>query len=695
MKRFETKDIRNVVVVGHGGAGKTSLAEAMLFDARTVTRLGLAGTDSSSFDYEPEEIRRQGTIQTAVGWVEWQKRKINLIDTPGDLNFIVDTRTSMALAADVATLVVSCPDGVQVGTEKVWEFCEALALPRVIFINKMDRDRADWEACVADLRASLSDKVVLVQLPIGRASDFAGVVELMSLRAIRFSDDGTQASPGDVPAELADAARRAHEKLVEEIASSDDTLLETWLGTGELRQDELVQGLRKAILTGSLVPVLFGAAGKNLGIQPFLDFLATECPAPDMRGARPGTDEHGHLIERAASTEQPFAGRVFKTLVADIGKVSLVRVLSGRLAADSTVYNADTGGHERTGAIYALVGKKRETVTEVSAGDIIGLAKLKGTKTGHTLCDEKAIFRRPPIDVPEPVIKYAVRPKSKGDDDRLGAKLHDFVDEDIALRVERDPFSKEILLCGMGQSHVEVTVEKLRRHGIEVELLPPKIPYLETIKGRAQHVEGKHKKQTGGKGQYAVCTLHVEALPRGGGFEFVDAIVGGTIPRQFIPSVEKGIRDRMSRGVVAGFPVTDVRVTVVDGKFHDVDSDSRSFEMAGSKGFQAGFRACRPVLLEPIVELEITCDDSSMGDVMGDINARRGRVLGMESRGKGQVIKATVPMSESLKYAADLRSMTGGRGSFTVAFSHYDELVSHLADKVISAHKMAHEAEEE
>jgi elongation factor G len=691
MKRYDTQDIRNVVWVGHGGAGKTSLAEAVLYVAGGATRRGVAGTDSSNFDYEPEEIKRQGTIQVSVGYAEWQKKKINFVDTPGDQNFLVETRIAMQVAADAAIVVVSCPDGVQVGTEKVWQFCEELGLPRAVFVNKMDRERAIWDTCLDDIRKTLSDKATALQLPIGAESGFEGVIDLLHMKALRFSEDGREVKTEAVPAGLAAEAQQAREKLIEDIASSDDALLEKYLGTGELSEEEVVAGLKKAMNSGALVPVFCGSAARNAGIQPLLDLIVAEFPSPDTRPARAGDDGKGHTVERSASVDQPFAGRVFKTIGADIGKISLVRVLSGKLTADSNVYNSTRETTERTGSLYALIGKKRETVPEVAAGDIIGLAKLKATKTGDTLCDEKAPIKRPPLDVPAPVIKYAIRAKSKNDEDKLGAKLHDLQDEDVALKIEHDQASKEVLLGGMGQSHIEATVEKLRRLGVEVDLLPPKIPYLETIKGRAKNVEGKHKKQTGGKGQFGVCFIDMEPLPRGGGFEFVDAIVGGAIPRQFIPSVEKGIRLRMGKGVVAGYPVTDVKVTLFDGKYHDVDSDSRSFEMAGSKGFFAAFKLCKPALLEPVMVVEISCPDENMGDIMGDINSRRGRVLGMESTGKSQVIKAHVPMSETLKYAADLRSMTGGRGSFTVAFSHYDELPAHLADKVIAEHKVQEE----
>ncbi|MFH0902613.1 MAG: elongation factor G [Pseudomonadota bacterium] len=693
MKKYDTKDLRNVVLAGHGGSGKTSLAEAFLFDAKAVTRLGAAGTDTSTFDYEPEEVKRQGTIQTAIGYVEWQKRKINFVDTSGDQNFLVETRVAMQIAADAVVVVVSCPDGVQVVTERVWQYADDAAMPRIVFVNKMDRERADWDHCLADIRKSLTEKASPLQIPIGTETGFEGVVDLLSGKAYRFIGDGRQVQEEDPPAAMVGAVTKAREKLIEDIATSDDELMEKYLGSGELANDEITIGLRKAIASRALVPVLCGSASKNIGIQPLLDLLASACPAPDTRSDFQGVDGKNAPAQRPPVEDAPFAARVFKTMGADIGKISLCRVMSGKLAADSTVLNANRDASERTGALYAMTGKKRDTAAEVAAGDMIGLAKLKATKTGDTLCDDKNVFKSPDLDVPQPVIKYAIRPKTKGDEDKLGAKLHDLQDEDVSLRVERDQVSKEILLAGMGQSHIETTVDKLKRFGIEVDLLPPKIPYLETIKGRAQNVEGKHKKQTGGRGQFGVCYVNVEPLSRGGGFEFVDAIVGGAIPRQFIPAVEKGMRDRMNRGVIAGYPVTDVKVTVFDGKYHDVDSDSRSFEIAGSKGFQAAFKQAKPILLEPIMNVEIVCPEDNMGDIMGDINSRRGRVLGMESKGKNQVIKTQVPMSEMLKYSADLRSITGGRGSFTIAFSHYEELPPQLAEKVVVESKVQEEEE--
>jgi elongation factor G len=444
-----------------------------------------------------------------------------------------------------------------------------------------------------------------------------------------------------------------------------------------------------------VIPVLCGSAGRNVGVQPLLDAIISGVPSPVDQPPRKGTDPKTKgEVERKCSESEPFSAFVWKTAHVDLGRMTYLRIYSGRLTGDMTVTNPNRDTSERAGTLYALYGNKRENLTEAGAGDIISLAKLKDTRTGDTLADAKAPIQFPAPSIPQPVISFALRPKSKGDEDKVAAKLRDIVDQDPALQIHHDQQSKEILLAGMGTIHIEANVEKLKRYGVEIELLPPKVPYRETIKGRAQNVEGKHKKQTGGKGQFGVCYINMEPLPRGSGFVFEDKIFGGAIPRQFIPAVEKGMRDRMTRGVVAGFPVVDLKVELVDGKYHDVDSDARSFEFAGSKGFQSAFRQCKPALLEPIMKLEVVCPDENMGDIIGDINQRRGRVLGMDSRGRNQVIKANVPMSETLRYAADLRSITGGRGAFNIEFSHYDELPSNLAEKIIAEAKVAAEEED-
>lgn len=692
MKSYAANEIRNIALIGHGGAGKTTLAEAILFCTKTNQRLGRVDDDTSTFDFEPEEQKRKTSISAAVGHVEWKKTKINLIDTSGNGSFLVETRIALDVA-DAALLVISANEGVQVYTERTWDMAEEVNLPRCIVVSRLDRENSDFDTALENIRKDLTTKAVAVQLPIGKEGAFSGVVDLMANRAYRFSGEGRDVSVGDVPGDMADAVKKAREVLYEAIASADDALLEKYLESGTLSDEEAHRGLASGIRSRAIVPVLAASAGLGVGIQPLLDFVVDALPSPLDRAPWKGT-ENGKEAVRAAEANAPVAAYVWKTASSDIGRLSILRVLSGKLQSDATLVSVNHDSKERFGQLYALQGKSREAVAEAFAGDIVAVAKLKVTKTGDTLADEKAPFALPRPNIPAPLITYALHPKSKGDEDKVAVKLNEIIDSDVAVKVSHDPTSKEILLGGTGQVHVEVIVDRLKRQGVEVELLAPKVPYLETIKGKAQNVEGKHKKQTGGRGQFGVIYIDMEPLPHGGGFEFVDDIVGGAVPRQFIPAVEKGMRNRMTKGVIAGYPVTDVKVRLFDGKYHDVDSDARSFEIAASKGFQAAFKQAKPCLLEPIMKIQIQCPSDSMGDVIGDLNHRRGRVEGMDATAKGEVIRATVPMAETLKYASDLRSITGGRGSFSIEFSHYDELPSNLMEKVVAESKMAAEEEE-
>jgi elongation factor G len=696
MKKYEAGDVRTVALIGHGKSGKTSLGEGFLFDAKVTTRLGKVDEETSNLDTEPEEIQRKSSMQLALGYCEWKKRKINFVDTPGDANFAADAQLGL-LAADAAIVVVSAPDGVQVGTERSWALAKERDLPAAVFINKLDRERSNFEQALDEVKQALSEKAVALQLPIGNEQTFSGVVDLLRLKALTFEGDGKTVSEGDIPADMQDAASTAREQLIEAIASTDDELIEKYLETGELSEEEINRGLASGLASGSFVPVLCGSASRNLGVQPLLDFIADVFPSPLARPPLQGKAPDGADVERKAAADGPVAAYVFKTIGTDLGRVALIRVVSGTLTADMTLDNTSKGGKERVGHIYALCGKKRETVEQAAVGDLIGLAKLKDTHTGDTLCDDKEPIVLAQPELPEPVITFALRPKAKGDEEKVASKLHDMTAEDTSLRLERDPSSQELLLRGMGQVHIEMAVDKLKRLGVEVELAEPKVAYRETIKGKATDVEGKHKKQSGGRGQFGVCFIDMEPKPHDKEaeepLEFVDKIFGGAIPRQFIPSVEKGIRDRMSRGVIAGFPVVDIRVTLKDGKYHPVDSDGRSFEMAGSKGFQEAFKRANPVLLEPVMELEVICPDENMGDIIGDISSRRGKVLGTESRGRNTVVKAQVPQNEVLRYAIDLESITAGRGHFSLAFSHYGELPPNLAEKVIAEAKV-HEDED-
>jgi elongation factor G len=693
MKKYETKDLRDIVFVGHGKSGKTSLTEAILFDTKATTRLGKVDDETSVLDTEPEELKRKSSIQCSVGWCEWKKIKVNMVVTPGDGNFAAEAEMGVT-AADAAVVVVSAPDGVQVGTERGWDLADRRELPRAVFINKLDRERADFERTVKEVKEVLTDKAVPLQIPIGKEQAFSGVVDLLAQTAYTFEDDGREVKSVEIPADLKDTAEVAREELIEGIASTKDELIEKYLETGELTQDEINEGLATAILDGSLVPILCGSGTRNIGVQPLLDLVVNAFPSPAQGRPAEGKDHSGNVVTRKADASEPMSAQVFKTLAADIGKIAVLRVASGTLNADSTVINASRDAKERIGQIYTMVGRKRDTLDEAVAGDIVGLAKLKETKTGDTLCDDKAVVIYPMPTIPEPVISFSIRPKSKGDEEKVGTKLNELLEEDIALRLTRDQASKEMLLSGMGQIHIETVVEKLRRMGVDVELAEPKVPYRETVKGKATDVEGKHKKQTGGRGQFGVCFIDMEPKPKDSEvvddpLEFVDAIFGGSIPKQFIPAVEKGVRERMGKGVIAGFPVVNIKVTLRDGKFHPVDSDGRSFERAGSKGFQAAIKEANPVLLEPIMQLEVICPEDNMGDIIGDLSSRRGKVQGTEAKGRNQIIKALVPQAEVLRYAVDLESLTAGRGAFSLSFSNYEEVPSNLAEKIIADAKVA------
>jgi elongation factor G len=692
MKSYAANEIRNIALIGHGGAGKTTLAEAILYCTKTNQRLGRVDDDTSTFDFEPEEQKRKTSISAGVGHVEWKKTKINLIDTSGNGSFLVETRIALDVA-DAAALLVSANEGVQVYTERTWDMIEEIGLPRCIVVSRLDRENSDFQNALENIRKGLTTKAVALQLPIGQGTDFQGVVDLMTMKAIRFANEGRDVSVGEVPSDLADAAKSAREALHEAIASADDGLLEKYLESGSLTDEEARKGLAQGVRSKAIVPVLASSGALCVGIQPLLDFIVEAIPSPLDRPAWKGTQADAPA-ERVPDPNAPVAAYVWKTSTSDIGRLSILRVLTGKLQSDATLVSVNHDAKERFGQLYALQGKLREAVAEAFPGDIVAVAKLKVTKTGDTLADEKAPFALPRPNIPAPLITYALHPKSKGDEDKVAVKLNEIIDSDVAVKVTHDPQSKEILLGGTGQVHVEVVVDRLHRAGVEVELLAPKIPYLETIKGKAANIEGKHKKQTGGRGQFGVVYIDMEPLPHGGGFEFVDDIVGGAVPRQFIPAVEKGMRNRMTRGVIAGYRVTDVKVRLFDGKYHDVDSDARSFEIAASKGFQAAFKQAKPCLLEPIMKIQVQCPSDCMGDVIGDLNHRRGRVEGMDSTAKGEVIRAHVPMSETLKYASDLRSITGGRGSFSIEFSHYDELPGQLMDKVVAESKMAAEEEE-
>jgi elongation factor G len=692
MKKYDVKSIRNICLVGHGGSGKTSIAEAMLFDSGLTTRLGSVLDETSNFDTEPEEIKRGGSISSGFATLEWEKRKIVMLDTPGDNNFFFDSRNSLS-SADIAAVVVSSVDGVQVMTEKMSDYAEEMGLPRIIIVNKQDRERADFNGTLNDIKETLTKRAAPFTIPIGAEDDFKGVVNVLKKKAYGFPADGSnKIEEIDVPADMSDEVERAREALIEVIAESDDVLMEKYLETMELSDEEISEALPKAIMAGLLVPVVTTSATKNVGIQPLLDVICERFPSPADRTPRKGLNGEDE-VECKPAEDVPFSGSVFKTIQDKFtGNLALIRVWSGTMSADAGFYNSSTDTKERFGQVLVPTGKKQEVANDAVPGDIVAVAKLKKTSTGDTVCDDKNRVVFPSLPKLQPIISYALRAKDKNDEDKLGQALNRIAEEDPTLFVVRDAEAKETQISGMGQVHIETSVEKIKRKfEVDVELLPPKIPYRETIRKKVENIEGKHKKQSGGRGQFGVCYINLEPLPRGGGFEFANNIVGGSIPRQWIPSVEKGVVGRMDRGVIAGHQLVDVKVTLYDGKYHDVDSSDMAFQMAGSKGFKVGVEKAAPYLLEPIWNLEVVVPDECMGDVMGDISQRRGKVQGMDAKGKNQVIRAQAPMSELLLYGPDLDSISGGRGAFTVGFSHYDELPMNLAEKVIAVFKSEEE----
>ncbi|HAX98815.1 MAG TPA: elongation factor G [Candidatus Atribacteria bacterium] len=695
MNAYETKDIRNIAITAHSGAGKTSLGEAFLFNGKVTDRLCRVDDGNSALDYEPEEIKRKTTITSSFHCLKWKKKTINIIDTPGDTNFITETFSSLSIA-DSAVLLIDAVAGVEVQTDRVWRDTSENNIPTLIFINKMDRERADFFSALKSIEDNLGAKLVILQLPIGKESNFRGVVDLITQKAFLFSNDGSgEMTKVDVPDELKDETITYREKLVEAVAESDDALLEKYLDSGELSDEEVNTGLRTGILKKFFSPVMCGAALLNMGIQPVLDLIVDNFPSPQDRLSRKVKNSKTGAEEvLQISSDGPFYGFVFKTISDPYtGKLTVLKVYSGVLNSDSTIFNISRKVKEKIGQVLKLEGKSQKPINLAVAGDIVALAKLKETTTNDTLTDGKSDLVFEELKYPTPAIFYAINPKSRGDEDKLSGALARLQEEDPTVQFSRDEQTKEFLISGMGQIHVEVVVEKLKRKfGVEVELKTPKVPYKETIKGKTR-VQGKYKRQSGGRGQYGDTWIELEPVPRGKGFEFVDKIVGGVIPKNYIPSVEKGIVETMAQGVLAGYPVIDIKVTLVDGSYHEVDSSDMAFKIAASMGFKKGFMEAIPILLEPIMEIVITVPEECQGDIIGDLNSRRGRVLGMDPKNKNQVIRAHAPMAEILDYDHTLKSITRGRGSFTMIFDHYEELPSYLSEKIIADAKKEKEEE--
>jgi elongation factor G len=690
----KTTQIRNVVLIGHGGCGKTSLAEALLFGAGATSRQGKVDDGSSVLDYEPEEIKRKITISSAFHHYHWKKYSVFLADTPGDDNFLSDTRATLHVG-DNAVVVVDAVDGVKVGTEKVWQAANRYNLPRLAFINKMDRERADFHQALKEIREVLEVQAVPILLPIGREADFKGVVDLISQKAYLASSGGTKLEATPIPDDLKDEAEALRGDLLNFAAESDDALIEKFLEEGELTPEEIYQGLRVGTLKGNFVPVLCGATRDNLGYPQLLDAINLYLAAPEDRGEIKGVNPANQQeVSLEADPDGRLAAQVFKT-VADpyAGRLSIFRIYSGTMQADSTVFNANRGVPERFGQLFLLEGKAQKAVPSLGPGAFGAVAKLKETVSGDTLTAETNPLTLPAIPSSRPMVTFALEPKKQGEEDKVFTAFSKLIEEDPSLNLTRNAETKEILLSGVGSVHIEATAEKLKRKfGVEVNLKPPKVPYRETIKGTVK-VQGKYKRQSGGRGQYGDTWLEMEPLPKGSGFEFVDKIVGGAIPRQYIPSVEKGIAEAKNTGILAGFPVVDFRVSLYDGSFHDVDSSDMAFKIAGSMGFKKGMEQANPILLEPIMKMTVTVPEENMGDIIGDLNGRRGRVLGVEAQGRLQVITAHVPMTEVLLYAPDLISKTGGRGTYEMEFDHYEEVPPHQAEKIIAEARAAQEKE--
>jgi elongation factor G len=683
--------IRNIALIGHGGAGKTSLAEAMLYKSGTIKRLGKVDEGNTAMDFEPEELKRRSSISSGFHQFNWRNHTVNLIDTPGDQNFFSDTKSSMQ-AADGAVVVVDAVDGVKVQTELAWEFAKEFNQPCVIFINKLDRERADFNRTFEDAKVSFEPKPIILQLPIGAEDEFKGIVDLIQNQAYVFDADG-KAKKEDIPTEMQDLVESEREALIENIAEADDALIERYLEGEELSDEDLNTALRSGTMSHTFVPVICGSATRNIGIDLLMDFVATSMPSPINSGARRGADPAtGDEIERAPDENAPFSGFVVKT-VADpyAGRLNIFRVVSGKLGSDGTFFNTNKETKERFTQLLTITGKEQKPAKGAGPGAIVAVAKLKETRTGDTLCDDAAKIKYACTEPLPSLISFALTAKSKGEEDKIFISLTKLLEEDPSVKLDRVAETKEILLSGLGQIHLETILEKLKRKfGVEAQLNTPKVPYRETIKSKAR-VQGKHKKQTGGHGQFGDCWIQIEPLPRGKGFEFVDAIVGGVIPKTYIPAVEKGIVEASQKGVLAGFPAVDFKVTLDDGSYHQVDSSEMAFKIAGSLAFKKAVQGANPTLLEPIMKVTVTTPEDYMGDIMGDLNGRRGKVLGMDNAGKNQVINAQVPMAEFLSYASDLRSMTGGRGMFTMEFSHYDEVPAQIAEKIIEEANRAKE----
>ncbi|MBM4168002.1 MAG: elongation factor G [Ignavibacteria bacterium] len=684
--------IRNIALIGHGGSGKTTLTEAILFTTGTVNRLGKVDDGSTVSDYHPDEIERKISINASLLHCDWQGHKINLLDTPGYSDFTGEVVCSLKVA-DAAVMLIKAVEGPEVGSEIVWNYCKENELPVLFIVNKLDNENADFEKSTSRMRERFGNDVTLFQFPLNPGFPFDSIVDVLRMKMYKYERDGSgKYTEADIPVEVKSKAEALHEELVEKIAESDEKLLDKFVEAGTLPEEELTRGLKDAINSRKMFPVFCASSSLNIGVSPLLDSIVASVPSPKERGAIPATnkDTKAEVSVAPNPAGQP-ALFVFKTVSEQhVGELSFFRVYSGTVTAGLDLVNQSNAKHERLGQVFLMNGKERREIGKIPAGDIGAVVKLKDTHTNNTLASKSLPIAFNPINFPDPVIRMAIAPKSKGDEDKIGTGLHSLHEEDPTFVVQVEGKLSQTVISGQGELHLLVVTKRLKeKYGVDVDLIEPKIPYRETIKASIADSEYKHKKQTGGRGQFGHVHLKIEPKPRGEGFEFVDAIVGGVVPGRFVPAVEKGVVDAMNKGVLAGCEVVDVRVTLFDGSYHTVDSDELSFKLAGSQAFRKGFLEAKPVLLEPIYELQVMVPEEYMGDVMGDISGRRGKILGMETEGSFQRINALVPMAELHKYSTVLRSMTQGRGIFRTKYSHYDEIPRDQAEKVIAAYEKA------
>lgn len=685
MKQYKTHEIRNVGLFGHGSSGKTSVAEAILYIAGVSDRLGKVGDNSSVMDYDPDEIKCGHSINASLAFYEWDKQKINLLDTPGSSNFIADT-IACHRAVDGAVIVVNAVEGIQFYTEKAWRWADEQQLAKIVFINKVDHELADFALALEALKKKIQKKFALLQIPVGQGESFSGVVDLVSNVYLMYERGGNgRGRKADIPLDMTEEIEIYRAEMVEAVAETSDELLEKYLEVGELSQEEFLSGLKNGIAEGKIIPVVCGCATLNIGIDGLMQSIVDYLPSPANRVPVKGKSLKGDSeVELMSDEKSPLTCLAFKTISDTYtGKLTLCRVFSGIMKVDSSVYNLTRQTNERVGQIFSLQGKKQIQMDEMVAGDIGAVPRLKVTVTGDTLGNADCTIILAPIKFPIPVMARAILPKTRSDEEKISNALHRLVEEDPTLRVDRAEQTHELLIYGMGQVHLDMIIERMkRRFGVDVEVKSPKVPYLETIRGTFK-VQGRHKKQTGGHGQFADIWIEISPMQRGGGFQFENKIVGGAIPKQYIPAVEKGVREAMSEGVLAHYPMTDIRVQLYDGSYHDVDSSELAFKIAGSLGFKKGVPNCSPILLEPIMLMEVSVPSNSVGDVIGDLNSKRGRILGIEGGDDSQVIKAHVPMSSILSYAADLTALTAGKGSFVVEFVRYDDVPEHIVARIV------------